>query len=34
LDTIENDVRAVDMYVGDVENQEKYRFRIKVADLK
>jgi len=26
LDTIENDMRAVGVCVGDVENQDKWRF--------
>jgi hypothetical protein len=34
MDTIENDMRAVGMWVGYVENQDKCRFRIKVADPK
>jgi len=34
LDTVENDMRAVGVCVGYVENQDKWRFRIKVADPK
>jgi len=31
LDTIENDMRAVSVCVGDVEKRNKWRFRTKVA---
>lgn len=32
--TIENDMRAISVCVGDVENRVKWRFRTKVADPK
>jgi hypothetical protein len=31
---IENDMRAVDMCVRDLENRDEWRFRIRVADPK
>jgi len=34
LDTIENDMRAVYVYVEDVEDRDKLRSRTKVADPK
>jgi len=34
LDTIENDMRAVSVCIGDVKNRDKWRFRTKVADSK
>jgi len=34
LDTIENDMRAVGVYVGDMEDRDKWRFRTMVADPK
>jgi hypothetical protein len=34
LDMIKNDMRAVDVCVWDVENQDEWRFRTKVADPK
>jgi hypothetical protein len=34
LDTVENDMRAVGVYVGDVENRDKWRLRTRVADPK
>jgi hypothetical protein len=32
LDIIENDMRTVGVYIGDVENQDEWRFRTKVAN--
>jgi len=34
LGTIENDMRAVGVCVGNVEKQDKWRFRTKVANPK
>jgi hypothetical protein len=34
LDTIQNDIRAVDVYVGDLENRDEWRLRIRVVDPK
>jgi len=34
LDMTENDMRAVGVCVGDMENQDKWLFRTKVADSK
>jgi hypothetical protein len=34
LDTIENDMRAVGVCVGDLENRDEWRFRATVADSK
>jgi hypothetical protein len=34
LNTIENDMRAVDVCVGDVKNQDEWRFRTRVSDPK
>jgi len=34
LNTIENDMRADGLCVGDVENRDNWRFRKKVADPK
>jgi len=34
LDTIENNMRAACMWVGDVENRDNWRFWMKVADPK
>jgi hypothetical protein len=31
LDTIENDMRAVDVCVGDVENLDKWRIRTRMS---
>jgi hypothetical protein len=32
FNTIKNDMRAVGVYVCDIENRDKWRFRISVAD--
>jgi hypothetical protein len=34
LNTIENYMKAVDMYVGDIKNPDKWRFKTKIADAK
>jgi len=31
LDTIENDIRAVGVCIGDVENREKWKFKTKLG---
>jgi hypothetical protein len=31
---VENDMRAVGVYVGNVKNRDEWRFRTEVADLK
>jgi hypothetical protein len=34
FNTIEDDMRAIGVYVGDVENRDKWRFRTRMADPK
>jgi hypothetical protein len=34
LDMIENDMNVISVYVGDVENQDEWSFRTRVADPK
>jgi hypothetical protein len=34
LDMIENDMRAIDVWVGNLENQNNWRFRTKVTNPK
>jgi hypothetical protein len=34
LNTIENDMRTVDVFVGDVKNRDEWRFRTRVANPK
>jgi hypothetical protein len=34
LDTIENDMKAVGVFVGDVKNRDEWMIKIKVTDPK